>query len=252
MKNILVDYIAGQIYLNCFDNIPLTVKRIKERYKTENITNSKVFDELLILENAGIINIKQAARSKKIYRDRENWLQWKHKICRYIIDILKPEYFNVTTVSETDWAIKAFVDTEEWDFVLQFNGVEKDVRIDLKPRKENEKSLLMYFWERAQNNANEWCECCSNDKDENKNKHLLADSRTSINAFFQRFCKKLQPFFIEFERGGYKARFTPVIYPQVLTAKGIKEFVFLGGTDIDVHYKCKFDENGNFIGWHKC
>lgn len=35
-------------------------------------------------------------------------------------------------------------------------------------------------------------------------------------------------------------------------AKGVKEFVFFGGTDIDVHYKCKFDENGNFIGWHKC
>ena len=31
-------------------------------------------------------------------------------------------------------------------------------------------------------------------------------------------------------------------------AKGVKEFVFFGGTDIDVHYKCKFDENGNFDG----
>lgn len=250
MKEILKEFISHQIRSNCFENIPLTTKRIKEYY--QDVSNSKIFDELWMLENLGIICIKQAARSNKLFNNRKNWIKRKQSICRYVIDILKPEYFNVTTVSETDWAIKAFVDTEEWDFVLQFNGVDKDVRIDLKPRKGNEKSLLMYFWERAQNNANEWCECCSNDKDENKNKHLLADSRTSINAFFQRFCKKLQPFFIEFERGGYKARFTPVIYPQVLTAKGIKEFVFLGGTDIDVHYKCKFDENGNFIGWHKC
>lgn len=238
MKEILREYISQQIRSNCFDNIPLTTKRIKEYY--QGASNSKIFDELWMLENLEIVCIKQAARSRKSYKDRENWLQWKHKICRYIIDILKPEYFNVTPVSASDWAIKAFVDTEKWDFVLQFNGIDEDVRIDLKPRKGNKKSLLRDFWEQAQNKVNEWCEC------------PFAKPHTSISTFFGRFCKELQPYFIEFKKGGYEARFTPVIYPQVIMAKGVKEFVFLGGTDIDVHYKCKFDENGNFIGWHKC
>lgn len=249
MKEILKEFISHQIRSNCFENIPLTTKRIKECY--QGASNSKIFDELWMLENLGVICIKQAARSRKSYRDRENWLQWKHKICRYIIDILKPEYFDVATVSETDWAIKAFVDTEKWDFVLQFNGIDEDVRIDLKPKKGHQKSLLMYFWERVQNNANEWCECCSNDKDENKNKHLFADSRTSINAFFERFCKELQPYFIKFKTGGYEARFTPIIRPQFLKDEDVNEFIFFDGTEVDVHYKCQFDENGKFLGWHR-
>ena len=88
MKEILREYISQQIRSNCFDNIPLTTKRIKECY--QGASNSKIFDELWMLENLEIICIKQAARSRKSYKDRENWLQWKHKICRYIIDILKP------------------------------------------------------------------------------------------------------------------------------------------------------------------
>lgn len=250
MKEILKEFISHQIRSNCFENIPLTTKRIKECY--QGASNSKIFDELWMLENLGIICIKQAARSNKLFNNRKNWIKRKQSICRYVIDILKPEYFDVATVSETDWAIKAFVDTEKWDFVLQFNGIDEDIRIDLKPRKGNEKSLLMYFWERAQNNANEWCECCSNDKDENKNKHLFADSRTSINAFFERFCKELKLFFIKLEKGGYKVKFTPIIRPQSLKDEDVNEFIFFCGTESDIHYKCKFDENGKFLGWHKC
>lgn len=143
MKEILKEFISHQIRSNCFENIPLTTKRIKECY--QGASNSKIFDELWMLENLGIICIKQAARSNKLFNNRKNWIKRKQSICRYVIDILKPEYFDVATVSETDWAIKAFVDTEKWDFVLQFNGIDEDIRIDLKPRKGNEKSLLMYF-----------------------------------------------------------------------------------------------------------
>jgi len=238
MKNILKEFISTQVRSNCFENIPLTTKRIKECY--QGVSNSKIFDELLILENLGIICIKQAARSRKIYKDRENWLQWKHKICRYIIDILKPEYFDSSSVSEADWAIKAYVDTQNWDFVLQFNGIDEDVRIALKPAKGGEKTKIMNFWEQAQNNANEWCEC------------PFAKTHTSINSFFKRFCEELQLFFIKLEKGGYKAKFTPIIHPQSLKNEGVNEFILFGGTDIDVHYKCKFDENGKFLGWHKC
>lgn len=250
MKEILKEFISHQIRSNCFENIPLTTKRIKECY--QGVSNSKIFDELLILENLGIICIKQAARSRKSYKDREKWLQWKHKICRYIFDILKPEYFNATSASASDWAIKAYVDTEKWDFVLQFNGIDENVRIDLKPKKGHQKSLLMYFWERVQNNANEWCECASNDEEENKTKHLFADSHTSIDAFFQRFCKELKPFFIKLEKGGYKVKFTPIIRPHSLKDEDVNEFIFFCGTESDIHYKCKFDENGKFLGWHKC
>lgn len=187
------------------------------------------------------ICIKQAARSRKSYRDRENWLQWKHKICRYIIDILKPEYFNAASVSASDWAIKAYVDTEKWDFVLQFNGIDAEVRVNLKPTKGYPKSLLRDFWEQAQNKVNEWCEC------------PFAKPHTSISTFFGRFCKELQPFFIEFEKGGYKARFTSIIYPDVLRTKKVSDFVFWRSSENKrQHYKCKFDENGKFLGWHKC
>lgn len=75
-----------------------------------------------MLENLGIICIKQAARSNKLFNNRKNWIKRKQSICRYVIDILKPEYFDVATVSETDWAIKAFVDTENG--ILCFNLME--------------------------------------------------------------------------------------------------------------------------------
>lgn len=239
MKEILKEFISHQIRSNCFENIPLTTKRIKECY--QGVSNSKIFDELLMLENLGIIYIKQAARSRKSYKDREKWLQWKHKICRYIIDILKPEYFNATSVSASDWAIKAYVDTEKWDFVLQFNGIDAEIRINLKPTKGYPKSLLRDFWEQAQNKVNEWCEC------------PFAKPHTSISTFFGRFCKELQPFFIEFEKGGYKARFTSVIYPDVLRTKKVSDFVFWRDSkNKRQHYKCEFDENGKFLGWHRC
>lgn len=239
MKETLKEFISHQIRSNCFENIPLTTKRIKECY--QGVSNSKIFDELWMLENLGVICIKQAARSRKSYRDRENWLQWKHKICRYIIDILKPEYFNAASVSASDWAIKAYVDTEKWDFVLQFNGIDAEVRVNLKPTKSYPKSLLRDFWEQAQNKVNEWCEC------------PFAKPHTSISTFFGRFCKELQPFFIEFEKGGYKARFTSIIYPDVLRTKKVSDFVFWRSSENKrQHYKCKFDENGKFLGWHKC
>ena len=239
MKETLKEFISHQIRSNCFENIPLTTKRIKECY--QGASNSKIFDELWMLENLGVISIKQAARSRKIYKDRENWLQWKHKICRYIIDILKPEYFNVASVLASDWAIKAYVDTEKWDFVLQFNGIDAEVRVNLKPTKSYPKSLLRDFWEQAQNKVNEWCEC------------PFAKPHTSISTFFGRFCKELQPFFIEFEKGGYKARFTSIIYPDVLRTKKVSDFVFWRSSENKrQHYKCKFDENGKFLGWHKC
>lgn len=239
MKEALKEFISHQIRSNCFENIPLTTKRIKECY--QGASNSKIFDELWMLENLGVICIKQAARSRKNYKDRENWLQWKHKICRYIIGILKPEYFNATSVSASDWAIKAYVDTEKWDFVLQFNGIDEDVRIDLKPTKGYPKSLLRDFWEQAQNKVNEWCEC------------PFAKPHTSISKFFERFCIELKPFFIEVERGGHKARFTSIIYPDVLRTKKVSDFVFWRDSkNKRQHYKCKFDENGKFLGWHKC
>ena len=131
MKEILKEFISHQIRSNCFENIPLTTKRIKECY--QDVSNSKIFDELLMLENLGIIYIKQAARSNKLFNNRKNWIKRKQSICRYIIDILEPKYFEVPNISDVDWAIKAFVDTEKWDFVLQFNGIDEDVRIDLKP-----------------------------------------------------------------------------------------------------------------------
>ena len=105
MKEILKEFISHQIRSNCFNNIPLTTKRIKECY--QDVSNSKIFDELLMLENLGIIYIKQAARSNKLFNNRKNWIKRKQSICRYIIDILEPKYFEVPNISDVDWAIKA-------------------------------------------------------------------------------------------------------------------------------------------------
>lgn len=246
MNYILKKYITTLIRSNCFENIPLTTKRIKEGYENGVVTNSKIFDELLILENLGIIHIKQAARSRKIYNDRKKWIQWKHRICRYIIDILKPEYFNITTVSETsDWAIKAFVDTENWKFIIRFYGIEESVCINLKSGKDKNQTRLMKFWKQAQDNVNEWCEC-------DKVTKLFAKPSTSINEFFKRFCVELQPFFIEFQKGQFKARFTPIVYSDALKSKEIKNFTFFSGKSNRQQYQSNFDKNGKFLGWHKC
>lgn len=233
--NNLPKYISTHFSNNCCQNVPITTKRIKELYP--DLNNSKIFDELLILENSGIIAIKQAARRNKCYKEREDWLSRKHKITRYLIDILQPEFFWQPTVSETDWAIKASVDIEKWDFVIQLNGIEEKICVDLKPAKGHQKTLLMKFWEQAQNNVNEWCTC------------QFGNPCSSINAFFNRFCKMLKPFFIEVTKRG--VRFTPVVYPQVLKAKNIQELVFFAYKENRLHYKCTFDENGQFIRWIK-
>lgn len=47
-------------------------------------------------------------------------------------------------------------------------------------------------------------------------------------------------------------RITPIIRPQSLKDEDVNEFIFFCGTESDIHYKCKFDENGKFLGWHKC
>lgn len=230
----LKNYISQHFSNDCCLNIPLTTKRIKEVYSDSS--NSKIFDELLILENKGVISIKQAARRNKCYKEREDWLSRKHKICRYLIDILNPEYFWQSSVSETNWAIKAYVDTENWKFIIKFNGL-ADITIDLKSAKGNKKTLIMEFWETQQNNANQWCEC------------KFQKPHTSIDAFFGRFCKELKPFFIEFEKGGYKARFTPIVYSDMLKHKAKEDFIFYDGKENRQHYKCKFDESGQFVKW---
>lgn len=238
MSELLKTYIKNNNLLGVKSNLLITTQRIKELYA--DATNSKIFDELIMLENAGIIRIKQVARARKIYKDRNNWLQWKQRICRYSIDILKPEYFEMSNVSKNDWAIKAYVDTQNWNFVLQFNGIDEFININLKPAKGAAKTKTMNFWEQAQNHPNDWCET------------LFARAHTSMDSFFGRFCKELRPFFIEFEKGGYRARFIPVIYPDVLKSKSTYDFVLFKESDHRLHLECKFDENGKFLGWHKC
>lgn len=97
-QSILKQYVSEQIRFDNYENIPLTTKRIKEC--NSGITNSMIFDELMNLENGNIIQIKQAARSNKLFNNRKNWIKRKQSICRYVIDILKPEYFEKTSVSE--------------------------------------------------------------------------------------------------------------------------------------------------------
>ena len=121
INDIVKNFISEQIRFDNYKNIQLTTKRIKEC--NSGVTNSMIFDELINLENGNIIQIQQAARSGKLFNNRKNWIKRKQSICRYVIDILKPEYFEKTSVSENNWAIKAHIDTENWNFVIQFNGL---------------------------------------------------------------------------------------------------------------------------------
>ena len=116
INDIVKNFISEQIRFDNYKNIQLTTKRIKEC--NSGVTNSMIFDELINLENGNIIQIQQAARSGKLFNNRKNWIKRKQSICRYVIDILKPEYFEKTSVSENNWAIKAHIDTENWNFVI--------------------------------------------------------------------------------------------------------------------------------------
>lgn len=237
---LLKEYVSKQIRFNNYENIPLTTKRIKEC--NSEITNSMIFDELINLENGNIIQIKQAARSNKLFDNRKNWIKRKQSICRYIIDILKPEYFEKNIISEDNWVIKAFVDTENWNFVIQFNGIEERVYIDLKPAKGQQKTLLMKFWEQAQNTPNKEFYC-------DKTANLFARPTSLISSFFARFCKSLEDYFIKGSKG--KVIFTPTVYSDVLRTAQVHKFVLFEGTDIRQTYECKFDEDGKFLGWRK-
>lgn len=103
INDIVKNFISEQIRFDNYKNIQLTTKRIKEC--NSGVTNSMIFDELINLENGNIIQIQQAARSGKLFNNRKNWIKRKQSICRYVIDILKPEYFEKTSVSENNWAI---------------------------------------------------------------------------------------------------------------------------------------------------
>lgn len=107
INDIVKNFISEQIRFDNYKNIQLTTKRIKEC--NSGVTNSMIFDELINLENGNIIQIQQAARSGKLFNNRKNWIKRKQSICRYVIDILKPEYFEKTSVSENNWAIKAHI-----------------------------------------------------------------------------------------------------------------------------------------------
>lgn len=240
INDIVKNFISEQIRFDNYKNIQLTTKRIKEC--NSGVTNSMIFDELINLENGNIIQIQQAARSGKLFNNRKNWIKRKQSICRYVINILKPEYFEKTSVSENNWAIKAHIDTENWNFVIQFNGIEEKVYIDLKPAKEHQKTKLMKFWEQAQNNPNK--EFSSTETED-----LFARPAASISSFFARFCKDLKKYFIKYDKK--KVIFIPIIYPDVLRAAHVHKFVLFEGTDIRQSYECKFDEDGKFLGWRK-
>ena len=110
INDIVKNFISEQIRFDNYKNIQLTTKRIKEC--NSGVTNSMIFDELINLENGNIIQIQQAARSGKLFNNRKNWIKRKQSICRYVIDILKPEYFEKTSVSENNWAIMRSTDID--------------------------------------------------------------------------------------------------------------------------------------------
>ena len=176
IQNIIKQYIATKIRFNCYNNIQLRTKDIKEL--SSEINNRMIYDELNALENAKIIKIQQVAKANILFDNRENWIMYKQKFCRYSIDILQPEYFELRPITESNWAIKAYVDTKNWNFVVELNGIEEKCYVPLKQKKN---SLIRKFWEYAQNNINTDFYC---DKEAN----YFGNCAESLSSFFRRFC----------------------------------------------------------------
>ncbi len=244
---IIKKYIAKQIKLNgnSCKNIILSTRQIKKGY--ENLTNAEVFYDLMTMENAGIIKIKVKARPRKIYKNLRSSIIFCQRICRYIIDVLQPEYFCVNEQINNDctkekWAIQASVDIDNWKFIVKLNGIDEDFEFNFKPAANGLKTKLMSFWEKAQNNPNTEIDCYSDD--------LFKRPHDSIKAFFRQFCPELQDYLISISRSGNTARFMPVVSPDILRAKNIGRLIFNKGEN-EKKYKCSWDESGTFLGWKR-
>ena len=245
MRNTIRTFIQQVIEDNMiYQNLLIRADKIQLLTSDTNFSNFDIYEEMQALENMGIIKIKTIARQGQTYSDRSRWIELCDQFTRYNIDVLKPEYFATSKIENSGWAIKASIDTKKRNFIIELNGIDEKIMINFKSAKGGRATEIMKFWKNAQNNANEWCKCGGD--------NFFAKPYGSINSFFERFCKDLKPFLIEFKKGGYEARFTPVVYPDVLKAKAIKDFVFFTGSDNRFHYECKFDNNGKFLGWHKC
>lgn len=237
IQNIIKQHIATKIRFNCYNNIQLRTKDIKEL--SSEINNRMIYDELNALENANIIKIQQVAKANILFDNRENWIMYKQKFCRYSIDILQPEYFELKPVAESSWTIKAYVDTVNWNFVVELNGIEEKFYVPLKQKKN---SLIRKFWEYAQNNINTEFYC---DKEAN----YFGNCAESLSSFFRRFCVDLKKYFLHISKG--KVRFTPIIYSDVLKTNNVKKLVFYPNTERRQTYECEFDDNDKFLGWRK-
>lgn len=241
MRNTIRTFIQQVIEDNIsYQNLLIRTDKIQSLPSDINFDNVDIYDEMHTLENMEIIKIKTIASQGKTYSNRSRWIELCDQFTRYNIDVLRPEYFATSKIENSGWAIKASIDTKRRNFIIELNGIDEKIIVNFKSAKDGTATEIMKFWENAQNNANKWCEC------------NFCKPFGSIDAFFKRFCKELKPFLIEFKRGGYKARFTPVVYPDLLKAKAIKDFVFFAGREDRFHYECKFDNNGKFLGWHKC
>ena len=75
IQNIIKLHIATKIRFNCYNNIQLRTKDIKEL--SSEINNRMIYDELNALENANIIKIQQVAKANILFDNRENWIMYK-------------------------------------------------------------------------------------------------------------------------------------------------------------------------------
>lgn len=228
------------------ENLFIRAEKIQQFAESLNMTNCDIYEVMQMLENNDIIKINFVGSVGKQYSDRANWLWQCDDFTRYVIDVLKPEYFNLVQPQNENWALEAYADFERNKFVIKFNGLEDVEEITLKKAKGGKDSKLITVLKKFQNftadEKNKFCKI--SDKE-------CAKPRDTVSEFFKRFCPSLQKHIIIFDKGGFAGRFRHFVSPYSFQDKDSQTLAFC---DVDGYcrkYTCTFDEKGNFVGWKR-
>lgn len=245
MKTVIKSFIQQTIQDNDKnENLFIRAEKIRQSAIELNMTNCDIFEVLQVFENNGIIKINSIGSAGEKYADRANWIWQCDNFNRYIIDVLKSEYFNIIQPESENWALKVYADFERNKFVVKFNGLDSVEEITLKTAKGGKDSKLITVLKKFQSftadEKNKYCKI--SDKE-------CAKPRDTVREFFKRFCPDLQKHVIRFDRGGFDVHLFNVISPYSFQDKMSETLVFHDSNGYSRKYTCKFDEKGNFIGW---
>lgn len=254
MINVIISYIQQVIIDNGKnENLLIRTDKIQQSVSNKNISNFDIYEVMHLLENKEIVKINSVANQGEQYTDRVHWIEKCDNFSRYNIDILRPEYFNNTSVKDPNWAISAYFDEDRCKFIIELNGVDIIKEISVAKMYKGKETNIFRILKRLQDNNGKFCyvnDIC--------NKYL-----DTIREFFYRFSDnsdKKQNIFsllIENQRGTGSLCFNQTIYSRDLIYQKVTQLTLQNkhkrpdNTDniYREKYSCVLDENGNFKKW---